>query len=314
MGKSIQHVKIQGFDRMIIFVGLGLSIDQLTLSSISTLLKCKKIYIDTYTSTWFPSFEELVEILNEFKIDVIKARREDLEGSKVMKIIEEASIHDVCIAVAGDPMIATTHSAIVIEAAKKDVEVGIIPSSSIFNVAISLSCLQIYRFGKPVTIVRPKNGIIFEYPLHVIKTNLSLNLHTLTLLEVDIEQNYFMTPKEAISILLNVQNKLKEKILDENDKIIVLKAIGSSESEVMIKTIREILEKNFDYTLYTLIIPAKYLHPVEEECINIVKKFKIKQIIDTTTLKNIINFMSNKHVSGDNYLKRNTNKSELQSS
>ncbi|MEM4553218.1 MAG: diphthine synthase [Ignisphaera sp.] len=277
---------------MIRFVGLGLSLEQLAIGAIFRLLKCRKVYIDIYTNLWFPSVEELAKILKEHGIDVVMACREDLEGYGISKIVKEASEFDVCIATAGDPMIATTHIAIAVEAAKNNIELEIFPSTSILNTAISLSCLQMYRFGKTVTVVRPKNGVVYEYPIHVIKINRSLGLHTLILLEIDIEKDYFMTPKDAINILLDTQRLLGEKVLSEDDIVVILKALGSPRGEIKVRTIKEVLKEYFDKTVYTLIIPTKNLHPVEEDCLKIIEKLKIHHTMDIDIFKNIVKFMA----------------------
>ncbi|MEM1541975.1 MAG: diphthine synthase [Ignisphaera sp.] len=277
---------------MIRFVGLGLSLEQLAIGAILRLLKCRKVYIDVYTNLWFPSIDELARVLKEHGIDVIMAYRKDLEGYSISKIVREASEFDVCIATAGDPMIATTHVAIAVEAARNGVELEIFPSTSILNAAMSLSCLQMYRFGKTVTVVKPKDGIVYEYPIHVIKINRSLGLHTLILLEVDIEKDYFMTPKDAITVLLYIQRLLGEEVLSEDDVVVILKAIGSPKCEIKIRTIKEVLKEYFDKTVYTLIIPAKKLHSIEEDCLRTIEKLKTYQTINVDTFRNIVKFMA----------------------
>lgn len=279
---------------MIRFVGLGLSIDTITLGALHRLLSCSKIYLDVYTSLWFPSVKLLAEILRSFGIEVVEASRKELEGASVKIVVEEATSKDICIAVAGDPMIATTHSAIVVEALGKGVGAEVLPATSILNTAVSISCLQSYRFGKMVTVVKPKNGIIYEYPLHIIKMNRGLNLHTLVLLEIDVESGYYMTPREALEILLEIQKRVGDEVITENDKVVILRALGSKSASVSVETAKEIIGKSYEKTLYTLIIPAKTLHPVEEECLRVIDRVKIEQVIDIDTLIQLATYMRNK--------------------
>jgi diphthine synthase len=269
-------------------VGLGLSIDFVPLGGVLRLLTCSKVFLDIYTSYWYPSIELLAEILERRGMEVKKAGRYDLEGDSIKNIVEEAKHSDICIAVAGDPLIATTHSAIVVEALRRGINVEVFPASSILNVAVTLSCLQAYRFGKMVTIVKPKNGIVYEYPLHVVKSNRDRDLHTLALLEIDLELNYFMTPREALEILFNIQRSYGYNVVDYDDKIIILKALGSEDSSVEVESAREILGKNYPPALYTLIIPAKSLHPIEKECIENINKIKLKPLTSIELLKEII--------------------------
>lgn len=277
---------------MIKLLGLGLSIDFIPIGTILRLATCKKVILDLYTSSWYPSLELLAEVLKRKGIEIVKAKRSDLEGESIIKIIEESKHKDICIAVVGDPLIATTHNAIIVEALKNDLNVEVFPASSILNIAISLSCLQAYRFGKIVTIVKPKNGIVYEYPLHVIKSNRERNLHTLVLLEIDLETNYFMTPKEALEILFNIQKTYGYKVIDDEDKIIVLKAIGYDNSSIEVKRAREILSKEYVPTLYTLIIPAETLHPIEKECLENIAKIKLKPLISIEIFKSIVDIIT----------------------
>ncbi len=263
---------------MLKLIGLGLSADLITLGGLLGLLECKRILIDVYTSIWFPNIELLIETLRKLGKDVIAADRGSLEG-KSIDVLAELSVRDeVCIAVIGDPMIATTHSSLVVEALRRGAEVEIIPSTTILSAAISFSCLQAYKFGKSVTLVRPREGIVFEYPLHVIEENRKRNLHTILLLDLDVFQGYYMTPSEAARLLLEIQKRIGRKVVNEDDDVIVLGAIGSEHMSIEVKSLYVLAqEKDNKYRAppYTIVIPSKNLHPLEEECLELVKRGKM---------------------------------------
>lgn len=275
---------------MLKLIGLGLSIDFLPLGNLKKLLlACDKIVIDSYTSVWFPDIQILAKLLLNMKKEVVVAKRNMLEGDSIDSIIKEAMKQDVCIAVIGDPLIATTHSAIVVEALKKGVEVDISPATSIFNAAISISCLQVYRFGKIATIVSSKNGVVYEYPFIVLKNNRSQNLHTLLLLEVDVERGYYMKPDEGIKMLIDIQRRLGDNILTDDDIVIVIADALSNRQKLLVLKVGEATKKQFaENTLYTIIIPAKNLHPVEEECLKMINDKEIyKPALDEKDLFSI---------------------------
>ncbi len=259
---------------MLRVIGLGLSIDLLPIGNLLKLLKCDKILFDTYTNIWFSEGVDLFKILGVAGIEVVYASRRELEGRAIDAIVEDAKGRDICIATPGDPLIATTHSAIVIEALKRGIPVEVAPSSSILNIGISMSCLQVYRFGRIATIVKPKNGVVYEYPLQIVKLNRLQDLHTMLLLEMDIESGYFMTPKEAIELLISIQMKWGEEVIGMNDIVIVLQAITSSRSRIYVETVNSIIgnENKFKEPPYTIIIPAKRLHPIEKECLDNISK------------------------------------------
>ena len=56
----------------------------------------------------------------------------------------------------GDPLTATTHVTLVIEARKQNIPVKTIHNSSIYTAAAGKSGLQIYRFGKTASLVNPR--------------------------------------------------------------------------------------------------------------------------------------------------------------
>jgi len=257
-------------------VGLGLSAGSITLEAICKIRNCRVVYVDTYTSVWFPDIHYLALKLRSLGKEVVIARRNDLEGTAIKSLVDRAKREEICVLIPGDPLIATTHSALVVEAAKAgiDVEVGIAPS--IHTAAISLSCLQVYRFGKIVTVVRPKNGVFFEYPLTVVYENRRRDLHTLMLLEIDVENRYYMTPAEALNILLEAQRRNKMDVLQLDDIIIVVEALDSDNGGVRVTTVGEALKTSFNAPPYSMIVPSKRLHPLEEECLQTVSAGKVK--------------------------------------
>jgi diphthine synthase len=264
---------------MLKLLGLGLSADTITVGVLKKIVtECDVIFVDSYTSVWFPDISMMLSMLSVIGKTITVASRRHLEGEGIRDIIKLAQEKNVCIAVVGDPLIATTHSSIIVEAISQNIDVEVVPSVSVLNATISFSCLQSYRFGKMATVVSPKNGITYEYPYDVLKMNRSLNLHTLLLLEIDLEKNYFMKPYEALSILLYIQSRRSETILSNDDIVIVMADLTSCSHNVWVTTISEVLNNKHEFssnTLYTIIIPAKRLHPIEEECLKYIRRKKL---------------------------------------
>ncbi|MBI4167786.1 MAG: diphthine synthase, partial [Candidatus Aenigmarchaeota archaeon] len=138
-----------------------------------------------------------------------------------------------------------------------------IHASSIFT-AVAECGLQLYKFGKTATIPLPEKtgGVLPASVYDTIKGNLSLGLHTLLLLDIDIENNRNLSLKEAFQILEKLD---KDKILDDK-KLVLMSLIGSEKQKITYGTTNELDE--FDYELpVVLIIPGK-LHFAEEEMLN----------------------------------------------
>ncbi len=181
---------------MLYLIGLGLNGD-LTLEGITTAQKCK-VYLEMYTSFLTAPIEDLEKSVQK-KITVLT--RKDVEETQ--EFLKDARSTDVALLVVGDPLVATTHAEIIIEAQKQNIKTRIIHNSSIYS-AVAETGLQIYKFGKTVTIPYPQKGFQPTSFYDVIQKNRSMGAHTLVLLDVQEDQKKYMDPKEAMEILFEL--------------------------------------------------------------------------------------------------------------
>ncbi|MCQ6253825.1 diphthine synthase [Methanocaldococcus sp.] len=250
---------------MIIFAGLGLyDENDMTLKTLKFAKKVDKIYAEFYTSVLTgTTIEKIEEVLGK-KIHVLSRKDVEYEG---YKIIEEAKDKDVMFLTAGDPMVATTHIDLAIEAKKRGIEVLIINAPSIYS-AVGITGLQLYKFGKTTSIVFPEENYFPETPYNVIKENLERGLHTLCLLDIRIEENEkrFMTANEGLKILLELENRKKENVLSEETKVVVVARLGSLKPKLVYGKIKDLINYDFGKPLHSIIIPGK-LHFMEEEAL-----------------------------------------------
>ena len=167
---------------MLVLIGLGLWDEKdITLRGIEEAKSSDEVYLEPYTTIWKGDVKKLEQIVGK-KICLLKRR--DLEEN-VEQILSRAEKLKISILVGGDPLIATTHSSILLEARKRGIETKIVHNASIIS-AIAECGLQIYRFGKPVTIPLPEKVELPKSVYDTIRENLQRNLHTLCLLDVDL--------------------------------------------------------------------------------------------------------------------------------
>ncbi|MBU0527809.1 MAG: diphthine synthase [Candidatus Micrarchaeota archaeon] len=224
-------------------IGSGISFD-LTLSAIDALASADLVYIETYTN---PIDDEEISILEE-KIGkkIKRLPRRDVESSY---LIDRAQNQRVCLISSGDPLTATTHITLVLDAKTKNVEVKIIPNSSIYSTAPARAGLQIYRFGKTASLVNPRENYAPTSSLDIIRKNLELNMHSLVLLDTEPE------PMEAKTAL---------EMLSEFDSAVVISKLGAIDEKITYGKISELSEKDLGKPPFAIIIPAK-LHILEDE-------------------------------------------------
>ncbi|MFZ3076990.1 MAG: diphthine synthase [Candidatus Aenigmatarchaeota archaeon] len=235
---------------MLYLIGLGLGNEKsITLEGLEAAKKCDCCF-ESYTSK-YESLEKLEKLVGK-KIIVLK-RGDVEEGSQ--KILESAKMNDVAVFVIGDPLAATTHADLVIEAKKRKIPVKIIHNASIFS-AIGETGLQLYKFGRTATVPYTKQ---VESVKDTLEGNRKLGLHTLLLLDLDAEKGKFMTVNEALEILL------EKKLISEKEKLVAAHISGNS--QIFYNVPEELAKKKID-TPSVLIVPGK-LHFVEKEFLEI---------------------------------------------
>jgi diphthine synthase len=187
--------------------------------------------------------------------------RAETEGEKV--ILESAEKQATALAVSGDPMIATTHVSLVLSAKKRGIPVEIVHGASILSAAIGESGLQAYKFGKTVTLAYWRENYRPMAAYDVITENLSRNLHTLLLLDID-EKLGPMKPSEAAATLLAMEKEGGKGILKESTAVILLKGIGWMRGAGKYCGISALKEYDAADGPCVIIIPGR-LHFLEDE-------------------------------------------------
>ncbi len=243
-------------------IGLGIySEPALSKEVLESLGEMDKIYLEGYTSPLGKELDGLSRYLNIDHVEML--RRRDIEDD-MEKILNEAENLKIAILVPGDPLIATTHTILIMEARRRGIETRVYHSSSALCTAIGESGLHTYKFGASATIMR-REVASSKRAYDVLIDNKDRGLHTLFFLEYDVENNYIMSPKEALEILLSYDDGR----LNGDELVIVLCGLGREDECKYAATINEILSTE-DYIggkPCILIIPGK-LHFTEKDYID----------------------------------------------
>lgn len=248
---------------MLTFIGLGLyGARDISLRGLEAIRKADRVYLEFYTSKLMgTSIKEMEELYGK---EIESLNRQQVE--KERKFIEEAYEKNVVFLTAGDPMSATTHEELRIDAIKRGIDVRIIHGSSIITAAPGLIGLQVYKFGKIGSIPYPEKNFHPTTPYKILLDNLSLGLHTLFLL--DIKEDRYMSPDEGISLLLNMGKELGDESFNENSLVCAISRAGSDNPGIWCGRASEALERDFGEPLHCLIVPGK-MHFMEEEALAI---------------------------------------------
>ena len=248
----------------LVFVGLGLH-DQmgLSLQGLEEIKAADSVFLELYTNL-LPDFsQESLTKLSGKKIRILF--RKDLEDNAGRIIFEAAEKGKTVLLVPGDPLIATTHVTLRIEAKKRKINTHVVHGSSILSAAIGLSGLHSYKFGKSVTIpFWDENPSITPYS--VIGQNRKLGLHTLCLLDINAERKRFLRINDALKVLLEIEHQKNEKTVSNDSLAVGVARAGSANPTVKAGFIRDLLDVEFGDPPHTLVFPGK-LHFMEAEAL-----------------------------------------------
>ncbi len=242
---------------MLYLIGLGLwDENDLSLRALAALKKCDEIYAEFYTNKWLGNMEKLEEITGK-KVKVLK--RIDVESEMLTGCAKEKNI---ALLVPGDPLVATTHIQLMIDAKQKNVKTEVVHSSSIYT-AVAETGLQLYKFGRTTTLAFIEKSFKPSSPYEVILENRKAGLHTLVLLDVK-EGSRYMTIQDGVEVLLETGD-----LLDKDTKIIACCQLGGSDQKIKYGTMATLAkDKGLDGTPAVVIVPGR-LHFKEEEALKL---------------------------------------------
>lgn len=249
-------------------IGIGPGdLEHMTERARSVARRCKKRYLEGYTAVLPTDQEALLEsVVGPWE----RLMRPSVESPEAL--LDESRNDSVALLVVGDPMQATTHIDLEARCMEEGIAFEVIPGMSATSLAVSLSGLQSYKFGRQVTLPYPYGDYLATSPLEMILRNLESGLHTLVLLDLDPTGMGFdrptpMSPSQAISIL----EEMEEKWLEEGDNLdwghksvlavngwegMLLSDVGTKGQRVLSGSLEEISKIQGGW-VHSLIIPSE---------------------------------------------------------
>ena len=258
-------------------IGIGPGdLDHITERAKRVAKGCSKRYLEGYTAILPPIEEKRLEAVVGPWERLMRDRVESPEN-----MLEEARVSSVALLVVGDPMQATTHIDLEERCAEEGIGFHVIPGLTATALAVSLSGLQSYRFGRQVTIPFSDGEYLPTSPFEMICKNKEAGMHTLALLDLDptgmgLEQPRPMTPREAVDHLVRMNERSEEfNQLVEDWQGLLLSDLGTEEERVVSGKMREISHIEGGH-IHALIIAAEF-SGMEEEA------FERRRLTEETT-------------------------------
>ena len=248
-----------------VFVGLGLCDEKgLSLRGLEVLKEVDEVFAEFYTSL-MPSLsvQRLEQLLGK-AISVVSRRV--LEEERGGGILDAAREGRAAFLVPGDPLIATTHVDLRVRAERMGIKTWVVHGASVVSAVVGLSGLQNYKFGRSVTVPLRDGEFVSETPYEVILENRARGLHTLCFLDVKAEEERYMSVKEGVQALLEVEKKRGKDVATLESLVVGVARAGSDDAVVKAGYVRDIVGYEFGGPPHSLVFPGK-LHFMEAEAL-----------------------------------------------
>ncbi|XP_033737588.1 diphthine methyl ester synthase-like [Pecten maximus] len=285
---------------MFYLIGLGLGdASDITVKGLEIVKKCKRVYLEAYTSILTVGKDVLEEYYGR---EVILADREMVE-SMSDELLNESEREDIAFLVVGDPLGATTHTDLILRAREKGIQFRVVHNASIMN-AIGCCGLQLYNYGETVSIVFWTDTWKPESFFDKIQKNRDAGMHTLCLLDIKVKEQsienmmrgrkvfepprYMSVNQAAEQILEVVQNKQTsgdtpsgETVITEDTLCVGLSRVGAESQQIVTTTLQEMSSVDIGGPLHSLVIPG-HMHPLEIDMLSLyASNTRVKEMLQS---------------------------------
>lgn len=220
------------------------------------------IFMETYTSALSGgSAERLKNVLGK---EITHIDRERLEAGT--EILDKSRNETVALLVPGDAMSATTHVDLRLRALEMGISTQVIAGVSALTAVPALLGLQIYKFGRTVTIPIPQPNFSPTSFYGMALENFSAGLHTLCLLDIMGEENRYMTANEAFEVLASVEAAENKGFITNDRLVCVVAKAGHDDALVMAGFLGELRRQDFGPPMHSIVIPGM-LHFMEAQAL-----------------------------------------------
>ncbi len=236
---------------MLYLIGVGLKPKHLTIEALEAIKNADEVFIENYTSKYGDGKIKELEELTGKKIRVF-GRQKIEEG--LSSVLLTAKKNNVCMLCFGNPLTATTHIQLLLDAKKNWVNVKVIEGISVTN-ALARTGLDEYKFGRTTTIAEPKQGFSPDSYYGFIEKNQKLGLHTLCLLDTGDGEN-FLNAKIGLELLEQIEKKKKKSTLKKS-VLVVCCALASEKEKIVVGTLEQLKKIEFNSYPQSIIVCGK---------------------------------------------------------
>ena len=199
----------------LLLVGMGPgSVGAMTIEAVEAATAATHRRYEAYTALW-P--DEELNLLEQTIGPIQRVMRPEVEQPEDLFALASTSL--VALLVVGDPLQATTHVDLQLQAAEAGIECRVFHGISITTLVTGAIGLSNYRFGRQTTLTYPYGGWVATSPLETIIVNRYTGLHTLALLDLDptglgTGDQRPMMPDDAVASIELMRLKIEEGLAE----------------------------------------------------------------------------------------------------
>lgn len=262
---------------MLYLIGLGLSHEtDITVRGLETVKKCKRVYLEAYTSILMAA--DKLSLEKFYGKEIILADRELVETG-ADDILQGADEDDIAFLVVGDVFGATTHTDLVLRAKELGIRYESIHNASVMN-AVGACGLQLYQFGQTVSLVFFTETWKPDSFYTKVMENRKIGLHTLLLLDIKVKEQSienmargrliyepprYMDILTAAKQLLEIEEIRQEQAYTPDTPCVAVSRLGSPTQTFKAGTLKELSEYDAGAPLHSLIMLGRQVHDLELE-------------------------------------------------
>lgn len=263
-------------------IGLGLGQPgDVTVKGLDAIKRSSKVFLENYTSVMEGGVEAMQTLFDK---EITVVDREIVEQSSE-EILHCTKDGDVAFLVIGDPLSATTHIDLVIQALDKNIPLNVIHNASILN-AVGCCGLQLYSFGETVTLPFWEDGWCPDSYYDKICSNMDNGWHTLCLLDIKVKEQKtenlvkglkvyeaprFMTAAEGAAQILEVIKRRSSEgrptPLTPEQLVIGVARVGTKSQVLKTCSLEDLAHVDLGAPLHCFVIVGE-THPLEDEYVN----------------------------------------------
>jgi len=208
---TVQNLPLTG----LLLVGMGPgSVGAMTIEAVEAAAAATHRRYEAYTALW-PDDE--LNLLEQTIGPIQRVMRPEVEQPEDLFALASTSL--VALLVVGDPLQATTHVDLQLQAAEAGIECRVFHGISITTLVTGAIGLSNYRFGRQTTLTYPYGGWVATSPLETIIVNRYTGLHTLALLDLDptglgTGDQRPMMPDDAVASIELMRLKIEEGLAE----------------------------------------------------------------------------------------------------